>query len=82
LIEICSASFRDAVNYFEPEWIIGIGEFPYRQAQKSLANSPIKIAKIEHPSPANPKANKGWDKLITAQLETAGIQIERISRHR
>jgi single-strand selective monofunctional uracil DNA glycosylase len=35
----------------------------------------VKIGVITHPSPANPKANRGWEPVITKQLVDLGIRI-------
>lgn len=42
---------------------------------KQCAPSGVEIGDIMHPSPANPKANKDWDKIIEAQLRGLGVEI-------
>jgi len=42
---------------------------------KQCAPPGVHVGYIMHPSPANPKANKDWDKLIEAQLRALGVDI-------
>jgi single-strand selective monofunctional uracil DNA glycosylase len=42
---------------------------------KQCAPPGAQVGDIMHPSPANPKANKDWDKLIEAQLRALGVDI-------
>jgi single-strand selective monofunctional uracil DNA glycosylase len=59
----------------DPRHVIGIGNFAYRRALAALAKMPIAIGRISHPSPANPKANKGWSRLIEKELVQQGIKL-------
>jgi single-strand selective monofunctional uracil DNA glycosylase len=34
-----------------------------------------KIARVLHPSPASPAANRGWAEAATAQLRAAGVWL-------
>jgi single-strand selective monofunctional uracil DNA glycosylase len=35
----------------------------------------VNIGRITHPSPANPKANRGWESLIEDELSAMGIRL-------
>jgi single-strand selective monofunctional uracil DNA glycosylase len=35
----------------------------------------VKIGVITHPSPANPKANRGWEPIILGELNAMGIKL-------
>jgi len=61
------------VDLMQPEWVIGVGKFARKQAEKALAGRALKFGDILHPSPASPAANKGWEPIATAQLEGLGI---------
>jgi single-strand selective monofunctional uracil DNA glycosylase len=41
----------------------------------ALGDLDVIIGRITHPSPANPKANKGWEPLIRKELHQLGIKI-------
>jgi single-strand selective monofunctional uracil DNA glycosylase len=34
----------------------------------------VEIAGVTHPSPANPKANRGWEQLVSRELAALGIR--------
>jgi single-strand selective monofunctional uracil DNA glycosylase len=55
--------------------VIGVGKFAERRARIALSDFKVKIGGIIHPSPANPKANRGWEALIIKQLVNLGIPI-------
>ena len=73
LFEICDRALRATVDYFQPRMVIGVGAFAEKQAKITLADYDIEIARITHPSPANPKANRGWQPLIESELTELGI---------
>ena len=71
----CEEHLRTALEVLFPEWAIGVGAFAEKRLlniRPSLTFEP-RIAKILHPSPASPAANKGWSEKVTQQLETLGV---------
>jgi len=75
LLEVCDHGLRQTIGYFQPEWVIGIGRFAHDRAAKALSGMDCKIGCITHPSPANPKANRGWVPLIEKEFDEMGISI-------
>jgi len=75
LLSICDQTLRDTVIYFNPRYVVGIGEFATSRAKIALADLDVIVCRITHPSPANPKANKGWEPLIGKELLQLGIKI-------
>jgi single-strand selective monofunctional uracil DNA glycosylase len=73
LLEACDQALRATVDLLRPEQVIGIGAFAEQRAGAALAGYDLAIDRITHPSPANPKANKGWEKVIVNELEAMGI---------
>ena len=69
----CDAFLRSLAEILEPEWIVGVGNFAETAARRALAGTPVKFARIIHPSPASPAANKDWAGKASAQLAAAGI---------
>jgi single-strand selective monofunctional uracil DNA glycosylase len=59
----------------KPEYVIGVGQFAAERARIALSGLDITVDKITHPSPANPKANRGWEKIITKEFSEIGIRI-------
>jgi len=76
LFEACDRHLRSLVRVLEPEWLVGIGAFAEARAREVLG-SEVRIARILHPSPANPRAQRDWGGEARRQLEALGICAER-----
>ncbi|MFB3117525.1 MAG: single-stranded DNA-binding protein, partial [Myxococcota bacterium] len=61
------------VEIFKAEWVIGIGAFAEQRAREALAKREVRIGRILHPSPANPRANNDWSGSARAELEALGL---------
>jgi single-strand selective monofunctional uracil DNA glycosylase len=75
LLEICDRALRRTVQWLEPRYVVGVGQFARERAEIALTELDVIIGRITHPSPANPKANRGWDNLVTKELEDLGIEV-------
>ena len=75
LLDICDRALRRTIQLIGPRHIVGIGRFAEERARTALSGLDVTIGRITHPSPANPKANKGWESLIEQELSTLGIEI-------
>jgi single-strand selective monofunctional uracil DNA glycosylase len=75
LLEICDRALRRTVQWLEPRYVVGVGQFAKERAEIALAGLEVIIGRITHPSPANPKANRGWGDLVTKELEDLGIEV-------
>jgi single-strand selective monofunctional uracil DNA glycosylase len=75
LFALCDDALREVVDYFEPRIVIGIGGFAERRAREALDGRPCRIGTILHPSPANPRANRGWASVIEGQLAELGVAL-------
>ncbi|XP_039186483.1 single-strand selective monofunctional uracil DNA glycosylase-like isoform X2 [Crotalus tigris] len=75
LLQICDDALCEAVKLLGVATVIGIGRFAEQRARKALsaAGIPVCVEGVMHPSPRNPKANKGWDAIIRAKLEELGL---------
>ncbi|MEI6534611.1 MAG: single-stranded DNA-binding protein, partial [Verrucomicrobiaceae bacterium] len=70
----CDEHLRRIVEILQPKWLIGVGGFAESRAQFLREHFPqMKIARILHPSPASPAANKDWSGNVTRTLETLGV---------
>ena len=72
---VCDQALRRTIQHLKPKYVIGVGKFAEKRARVALSDSKIKIGVITHPSPANPKANRGWEAIIIKQLADIGIHI-------
>ncbi|MEC8989874.1 MAG: single-stranded DNA-binding protein, partial [Candidatus Latescibacterota bacterium] len=64
---------RRLVSTLEPRWVVGVGGFAQKQAQRALADQGVEIVTILHPSPASPAANRGWAPQATTQMRNLSI---------
>jgi single-strand selective monofunctional uracil DNA glycosylase len=75
LLEICDRALRGIVRWLEPRYVVGVGSFAAERAEIALANLGLSIGRMTHPSPANPKANRGWENLVARELADLGIKV-------
>jgi single-strand selective monofunctional uracil DNA glycosylase len=73
LFERCDRHLRRLVQSFEPEWVVGVGAFAEKRAQIALADVDVQLGRVLHPSPANPRANRGWAQAARKELKALGI---------
>ncbi len=71
----CNEALLETVKHLKPKHVLGIGNFAQSRILEALDDVDVAIGKITHPSPANPKANKGWDKVIEKELFQQGIEL-------
>lgn len=72
LFDLCDAALRRVIEILEPQWAIGVGAFARTRLEKSLAGGP-RVGQVLHPSPASPRANRGWADEVTRQLVELGV---------
>ena len=72
LFEACDGALRDIVSSLKPRFVIGVGAFALARAQRALPDFSGKIGMILHPSPASPKANRGWAAIAEQELRDLG----------
>jgi len=75
LLAVCDQALRQTIEWLKPDYVIGVGQFAADRARIALSDLDVIIGTITHPSPANPKANRGWEGIITQELYEIGIRI-------
>jgi single-strand selective monofunctional uracil DNA glycosylase len=73
---LCDRFLAEVIAALSPEWIVGIGVFAERRVRTVLGQMPgrsTRVGSIPHPSPASPRANRGWAGLARSALEAQGI---------
>jgi single-strand selective monofunctional uracil DNA glycosylase len=75
LLSACDRALRRSIDLFNPGYVVGVGQFAENRARAALSGMTVTIGGITHPSPANPKANRGWIRFITMELAALGIQL-------
>ncbi|MDQ6940742.1 MAG: single-stranded DNA-binding protein, partial [Verrucomicrobiota bacterium] len=73
LFAVCDQHLREVIAVLEPDWLIGVGDFAMKRAQQIFPEKKPKIARILHPSPASPAANRNWSELVTRELQRLGV---------
>ena len=67
----CDEHLAEVVRILDPEWVIGVGDFAAKRAERVLDR--VKVGRILHPSPASPAANRDWAGQASAQLRELGV---------
>jgi single-strand selective monofunctional uracil DNA glycosylase len=73
LFAACDRHLLRVVDALAPEWVVGVGAFAAGRARAVLGESGLRIGCITHPSPANPRANRGWAGLVARELAALGL---------
>lgn len=73
----CDRALRRMADYFEPDYVVGVGNYAERRIRAAFDGHDIDadIGRILHPSPASPKANRGWAEQAEAELRECGIEL-------
>jgi single-strand selective monofunctional uracil DNA glycosylase len=72
LFAACDRHLRRLVAVLEPRWVVGLGAFAELRARTALADR-VAVGRILHPSPANPRAQRGWAAAVARELEVLGV---------
>jgi single-strand selective monofunctional uracil DNA glycosylase len=76
LFAACDKALDHMVHHLAPKMVVGIGAFAEARAKAALAARPVMIGRVTHPSPANPKANRGWDTIMDQELSALGARLD------
>jgi single-strand selective monofunctional uracil DNA glycosylase len=75
LFAACDEALRGTVKLLAPRWVVGVGVFAAQAARRALGDEGPRIETILHPSPASPKANRGWAAAAEAELGQMGLWL-------
>jgi single-strand selective monofunctional uracil DNA glycosylase len=75
LFKICDHALQRSVELYRPRWVVGIGGFAEKRIKVALTCMNLKTGRLTHPSPANPRANQGWELLVESELGAMGIDL-------
>lgn len=78
---ICDAALLSVLDLLRPETVVGIGCYARDRALAALSTAegwaagftPPRVLCLTHPSPASPKANRGWHALALSELLSFGL---------
>ena len=75
LFEACDHALRRTVEVMEPSLVVGIGAFAEARVAAALDGMEVHVGRILHPSPANPRANRGWAAAAGKELAALGVEL-------
>ncbi len=64
LLGPCDHALRRTVEELHCRRVVALGRFAFSRAQEALAQLSCRVVFVPHPSPANPTANTGWDRIM------------------
>jgi single-strand selective monofunctional uracil DNA glycosylase len=73
LFRVCDRHLQRLVRALAPSWVVGIGAFADGRAREALDGYELRFARIPHPSPANPAAQKDWAGKARRALKEQGV---------
>ena len=73
LFAVCDHHLRRLVDALGPRWVVGVGAFAEERARAGLAGRKLRFARIPHPSPANPAAQRDWAGQARRALQEQGV---------
>jgi single-strand selective monofunctional uracil DNA glycosylase len=71
----CDEALRSAIDILRPEHVVGIGVWATKRASAALGEGAVPIGTVLHPSPASPRANRGWAEQAEGDLRGLGIKL-------
>jgi single-strand selective monofunctional uracil DNA glycosylase len=75
LMAPCDRALRDAIALLDPDHIVGVGVWATKRAAAALGPEGPAVGTVLHPSPASPKANRGWAPQAENDLSALGIEL-------
>ncbi|MGB1817507.1 MAG: uracil-DNA glycosylase family protein [Rubripirellula sp.] len=75
LDEACQKHLARVLQVLRPEIVVGVGAYAEKCLERTMAKTgyEAQLARILHPSPASPAANRDWAGTATKQFKAAGI---------
>jgi single-strand selective monofunctional uracil DNA glycosylase len=74
LFAACDRALLRVLEQMQPRVVIGIGAFARKRLELAIRAAQdrrlqeVTVQQVLHPSPANPRANSGWEKIVEEQL--------------
>jgi len=75
LLSACDKALRAAIDFLDPTLVVGVGAWATKRARAALGDDGPAIGTVLHPSPASPKANRGWASQAESDLRGLGIKL-------
>src|SRR5688572_9889404 len=72
LYRACDRHLLRLVEVLEPTWVVGVGAFAEARAREALGDR-VRVARVLHPSPASPLAQRDWAGTVRRELIAQGV---------
>ena len=73
LFPACDEALRRAIEVLRPTYVVGVGAWATQRSTVALGDRGPPIGTVLHPSPASPRANRGW--AVQAEDDLLGLGI-------
>lgn len=74
LTAACDLHLQRLLQALRPQWAVGVGAYAEDCLRRVIGQADaVRVARVLHPSPASPAANRGWADAATQQLVQAGV---------
>ncbi|MBN1773304.1 MAG: single-stranded DNA-binding protein, partial [Deltaproteobacteria bacterium] len=71
----CDRALRAVVAVLQPRIVVGVGAFAAERARQALGDTGVVVGTMLHPSPASPRANRGWAAQAERDLRALGVAL-------
>ena len=75
LYAACDRALRAQITALQPRLVVGIGAFALDRARPITDALGIPVGTIRQPSPASPRANRGWAAEAERELRALGVDL-------
>jgi len=75
ILEPCDRALLRLAKVLSTEQIIAVGTWAESRSRIAGEALHIPVARILHPSPASPAANRGWAEVVTEQMRELGVPL-------
>jgi single-strand selective monofunctional uracil DNA glycosylase len=75
LLPACDEALRSAIDVLDPRVVVGVGAWATKCALAALGEDGPQVGTLLHPSPASPRANRGWASQAERDLLGLGIKL-------
>ena len=69
----CDRLLRELVGILSVRTVVGVGGYAEARARQALEGLDVRYARVLHPSPASPAANRGWSEAASRELVGQGV---------
>ncbi len=75
IVAMCDPHLARVIEALSPQFVVGVGGYATEQAQRVVSENKLEaiVGTVLHPSPASPRANRGWAEQAEQDLRNLGV---------